>query len=318
MVLLQRPHEWSPYRAAIQRDGCRGRRFRRRPIRPVVTDGYGRLVVHRRRFQPSRLVAAIANSIARRTSLYAALRDELSLRHAARLALALRKIEKPMVVHSEHFGGPIYVRPGTADAYTFYMLLNQREYDFDYGEPKVILDLGAHIGVAAVYFATRYPNARIICVEPDDRNFRLLQANTARFNNILAVRAAVWNRTEDVALVDPGFGTWGYQLGPPANGGSVVAGVTMDDLLDRFELDHVDLVKLDIEGSEKAVFSSSTRWLTSVDALVIELHDRLEPGCSRSFFESTRDFAVVNQSSNVVYVRREGPLSHANKPSPRL
>ena len=39
---------------------------------------------------------------------------------------------------------------------------------------RVILDCGANVGITALYFAWRYPNARIFCIEPDDQNFELL------------------------------------------------------------------------------------------------------------------------------------------------
>ena len=45
------------------------------------------------------------------------------------------------------------------------------------------------------FFAHTYPEATIVAIEPDARNYQLLMLNTARFPNVHAVRAAVWKES---------------------------------------------------------------------------------------------------------------------------
>ncbi|QKT03354.1 FkbM family methyltransferase [Ectothiorhodospiraceae bacterium 2226] len=59
----------------------------------------------------------------------------------------------------------------------------------------MILDTGANIGTSALYFAQRYPRARL-AVEPEDGNFALLETNTRHLPNVTALKAAVWGSTE--------------------------------------------------------------------------------------------------------------------------
>lgn len=67
--------------------------------------------------------------------------------------------------------------------------------------PKVIVDTGANIGLAAIFFANWYPEARIIAVEPDSSNYETLRKNIAPYSNIVAVRAALWNENKEIQLV---------------------------------------------------------------------------------------------------------------------
>lgn len=46
----------------------------------------------------------------------------------------------------------------------------------------------------------------------------------------------------------------------------------MEDLFDEFGTSTVDLLKVDIEGAEQAIFSAPTPWLCRVGTLLIELH----------------------------------------------
>ena len=58
----------------------------------------------------------------------------------------------------------------------------------------IVLDAGANIGASAIYFARRYPNARIFALEPEQENYDLLLRNTHRYHNIIPIKAALWGQ----------------------------------------------------------------------------------------------------------------------------
>src|SRR5689334_12581239 len=63
----------------------------------------------------------------------------------------------------------VLLRLGTTDVAAFEHVFIQKEYDLLLAtEPSVIIDAGANVGMSAVYFAQRYPGAKIIAVEPDE------------------------------------------------------------------------------------------------------------------------------------------------------
>jgi hypothetical protein len=108
---------------------------------------------------------------------------------------------------------PLTVRLGTSDATVLYDIFFRHEYGWKFSaSPKVIIDAGGYTGLSAAFFALQYPDATIIAIEPSQDNFELLQINTARFPNVHAVNAAVWQESGTISLTDPGYDAWGFQV----------------------------------------------------------------------------------------------------------
>jgi hypothetical protein len=79
--------------------------------------------------------------------------------------------------------------------------------------------------------------------------------------------------------------------------------------MEDYKVDRVNLLKLDIEGSEKEVFSNARPWIDRVDAISIELHDRFRPGCSRAFFGAVADFPTeLRRGEKILVIRDDSPL----------
>ena len=208
---------------------------------------------------------------------------------------------------------PLTLRLGTSDISVFKEIFIDLEYGWVFNSsPKVIVDVGGYIGLSAAFFARTYPDAMIIAIEPDARNYELLMLNTARFPNVHAVRAAVWKESGTISLTDPGFGAWGLQVSEshaPVTGGDLVRAVTIDEIKQEFGLDRIHLLKVDVEGSEKEIFSTADSWISSVDAICIELHDRFKIGCSRSFFTAVQDFPIeLHRNEDVLVARADSQL----------
>jgi FkbM family methyltransferase len=182
----------------------------------------------------------------------------------------------------------------------------QSQYEWEFPKsPRVIVDAGANIGLASIFFANKYPGATIISVEPAPSNLELLRKNMAHYPNSVIVPGALWKDNSNVTVVDPGGGEWGFQVAEGALGNSGVAALTMDGLMDQCGIDYVDLLKVDIEGAEKEVFETSSTWIDRVGAIAIELHDHLKSGCSRAFRDATRDFGHESCKGEAIFVVRE-------------
>lgn len=66
------------------------------------------------------------------------------------------------------------IRPGTSDMAVFRKIFLQREYSLECGQkPKLIIDGGANVGYASIFFAHKYPSAHIIAIEPEKRNYQM-------------------------------------------------------------------------------------------------------------------------------------------------
>lgn len=88
---------------------------------------------------------------------------------------------------------PLFFRHGSSDMASMAQIFLQQRYGAPLrAEPQTILDLGAYVGYAAVYFAQRFPDAKILCVEPMAAAFRVLLLNTLPYQNIICRNVAVW------------------------------------------------------------------------------------------------------------------------------
>lgn len=192
---------------------------------------------------------------------------------------------------------PFFLRIPSSDTLTYDQIFLHQEYDFvAENPPKVIVDAGANIGLASIFFANRYPDAKIIAIEPESGNFEFLKQNVEPYPNVIPVQAALWDHNTSINLVDPGLGSWGFmtqeddrsahQLGEVCHN---VTAMTVDKVMLDYGLEKIDILKIDIEGAEREVFRDPTLWIDKVDALIVELHERMKPGCNRSFYKSTND-----------------------------
>jgi FkbM family methyltransferase len=182
----------------------------------------------------------------------------------------------------------VTLRIGTTDIPTFEQVFINSEYASPNlpESAKVIVDLGANIGLATVFFALRYREAEILSIEPEENNFDLLKSNTmALGTRVKTQRAAVWTKDGFINLhteSDSGvpLGEWGAQVSDRNNSDKrSVKCNTVGSLLHEAGFANVDILKIDVEGAELELFSDGVEeWLAKIKLIIIETHDRFRPG----------------------------------------
>jgi len=206
------------------------------------------------------------------------------------------KLNRTSGIRLSGLAHPFTINPTPEDKYTLIEIFLLREYDVDLppssGEPVFIVDGGANIGLTSIFFANKYPAARIVSIEPEINNFRLLQKNASRYTNIIPLNKAIWHKNNTIQIKDHGWGSRGFVIEELDNPGDAsIQAVSIAGLLKEYDVETIDILKLDIEGSEKEVFESGYQdWLPSVKCLMIELHDRMKEGSSRSVFRAVSEF----------------------------
>jgi FkbM family methyltransferase len=169
------------------------------------------------------------------------------------------------------------LRMRMCDIYTLGEILHERQYHVRSALPPcpTILDAGANIGVAALWFLGQYPGAKLFCYEPELNNFSLLRANLAGRDNVILEQVAVGARTESVTLHLASHGAMhSVMASGPAVGGLTVPQIRLDDFLGCHAIDQVDLLKLDVEGSEFEAIRGLGDRLVDVKVIVGELHEQ--------------------------------------------
>lgn len=191
---------------------------------------------------------------------------------------------------------PLTIRLGhSSDIEVFRQVFVEEEYASlrDLKDVGVILDLGANVGYSSAYFLSCFPGARLMAVEPDERNLEICRLNLKPYGErVRVLHGAVWDRQTRLCLSRGNFRDgreWATQVIPPASGGSGdVQAWDIGSLIDMAECTKVDLLKIDIEGSELVVFSSDvSSWLPKVRNLCIELHGT---ECQDAFFSALSGF----------------------------
>ena len=225
-----------------------------------------------------------------------------------------------MKINKQELKAPFYLRADTSDIAMYWDIFNDQEYNFiTSAQPETIVDAGANIGLASILFANRYPNTKIIAIEAEKSNFELLKKNVLPYKNIIPVHAALWSKNEDISLMDPGLDKCGFMTQDEKEnryGSEIpdkenvtlchqVHGMTVDRIMQDYQLSKIDILKIDIEGAEKEVFTDTSAWIDSVNAIIIELHEGMKPGCNRSFYNGSDGFDYEWHQGENVYLSRE-------------
>lgn len=203
-------------------------------------------------------------------------------------------------------GIPVLVRTNTTDLDTLLQIFWREDYAFDVAvQPEIIVDGGANVGYASLYFAAKYADATIYALEPEPDNYRQLLRNVADFGRVVPINAAIWHENTTLSLHDAGAGAWGFRVrAETANDKTAVAAISVGSLLEQQAIHQIDILKLDVEGSEVEIFKHCQPWIDRVEAIVAELHDKYRNGCARAFYNATNDFPnELRLGENVVVSR---------------
>ena len=232
----------------------------------------------------------------------------------------LTKVNELIRIERSDCKAPIWLRFPASDIPTYEQVFMTYEYEFKVDSPPaVIIDAGANVGLASVLFANRYPEARIIAIEPEQGNYEMLCKNVEAYPNVTPVLGALWNRNTEIEICNPGRGNWGFVTKENHQAakdekptGQMVPAMTVDEILRKFGFDRVDILKIDIEGAEREVFSDTSAWIDKVDAMILELHEYASPGCSRNFYTGTPGFDREWQQGENVYLSRGNRMQQNN------
>ena len=167
------------------------------------------------------------------------------------------------------------LRDGTKDLESAKQVFIQEMFEplSNFKDVKLIVDLGAYIGLVSYYFATKYPDALVIAFEPDHESYERACVNCSEnpnSSNITIYNLALWPRPARLSLIRCER-TWATSA-TEATGKWQVTGITMNQVVAVCD-QTIDILKIDIEGAQKYLFAENVEWLNSVRNLCIELHD---------------------------------------------
>ncbi len=145
----------------------------------------------------------------------------------------------------------------------------------------IIFDVGAHIGLATLYFKIKYPNSKIFAFEPNPNIFPILEENiicndlknVELFNIGLTNTKGIQDFYVDCSGKDC-FSTGSFT--PNAwNGKQKTINIKVEtDMLSKYISKTVDILKMDVEGSENEILKDlqEQKKLQLFKNIIIEFH----------------------------------------------
>jgi FkbM family methyltransferase len=183
-------------------------------------------------------------------------------------------------------GVKYHARPKTADRDIVLEVWRRRCYTpegFEIGPDDTVIDIGAHIGVFAVFAAHHTKRGKVVAVEPFEENFRLLSSNLELngATNAIAINKAVSDRRGRKDLFLANANTGGHSLIKDFGRSSgdecrscAVETLSFADLLDETKIQSVEFLKVDCEGAEyEILYACSKDTLAKVKRISMEYHD---------------------------------------------
>jgi FkbM family methyltransferase len=174
---------------------------------------------------------------------------------------------------------------------------------FEIGKDAVVIDAGANVGEFTILAAVLAKNGKVISLEPELSRFRFLTENidANKLKNVIPLNLALSDES----------GTGTLYVGDHT---SIVTSehalrhqscqcITINELLSRYSIDHVNFLKVDIEGAEFAVFRNS-EWLDRVEAVAMETHPLLGNVEKLVSIFVSRGFKVISKG-NYLYAKKK-------------
>lgn len=177
-----------------------------------------------------------------------------------------------------------------------YTILNEqinqeRIYDFFFDGKKdlTVIDAGANVGLFSVFCSPS--SKQIFAVEPTPSHFFILNEVTAPFSNIKPLNYAVWDKDEDIKFYIVDHNTTSNNAMAATNKSVNVIGRKLQTIVQENNIEHIDLIKMDIEGSEFKVVNDELLEFAYpiIDNWFLEVHP-YAPYCNN--FNHCRDLMI--------------------------
>ncbi len=176
----------------------------------------------------------------------------------------------PVPVTLRNLEYPLFIRPGSDDAFTVLNNVIRQEYGhFRVPDAPVwMIDAGACIGDTTAYFLSRFPGLKVLALEPNPENHAVAERNLAPYGQrSILLQKALYARDDRAAITGSGVSA------TLSTEGREVDCISIPTLLRQYRIDTVDILKMDIEGAELEVLGDdASAWLDRITLLILETH----------------------------------------------
>jgi FkbM family methyltransferase len=168
------------------------------------------------------------------------------------------------------------------------------------GEVRTIVDLGSNVGISIVYFLETYKNARLYGFEPTSYCWNRLKKTVGSNARVTIEQKALDEKGNSTATIynhpNGHVGSSNYPMheGVPEN----VSTITLDEIIEKYDLQEIDILKIDIEGFEYEVCKAS-KLKSRARYIMAEVHPFMSGHSSEEFLALFPDYKVIASPENV-------------------
>lgn len=226
---------------------------------------------------------------------------------------------KGKLIKTEIDGDTVLVRSRSADLNT---AVNNLRFEYQFIDSLSlgslqgqIVDAGAYIGTSALAFRKKLPDLTISCIEPSEQNLSLLKENLSNLDNLHILEGVLGPKSGIAPLFARKTGEIGNSVvskRPDSETGETakyfVESFSLQDILDKNG--PIAILKMDIEGGERAIFENNKRLLATIPIIICELHERIAPGVTESMYRFLTKHHSTQQNGEKVVILNNSLLSH--------
>ncbi|WP_284651835.1 FkbM family methyltransferase [Flavobacterium terrisoli] len=211
---------------------------------------------------------------------------------------------KDFVAHYPNFNATIKLRKKpSSDLNVFSQVYEYKEYQpvvevFKKNFPSVsnlnFIDAGSNVGLTSVYFSKFFPDSKYINIEPDTSNFETMSFNlsTNGIQSVEKVKGGVWSTNSYLKIVSDfrDKNDWSFRVEETQEPTDLKA-FSINHLIEKNDFQHIDILKIDIEGSEKEVLTSpkaDVSYLAKTKCIAIEIHDEFD--CREAIYDVLKKY----------------------------
>lgn len=179
-----------------------------------------------------------------------------------------------------------------------------------------IIDAGANIGDETLRFRIHNPNAMIIAIEPSRANFEVLRKNFENDTKVELINKGLWSKECNLKIKQISNSYESFTVEETTekeNGDTIISAITVDQIMSNYNIHEIDILKLDIEGAERELFTSECKnWFPKVNCFIFEVSD-LNQCITQSLYKNLKDeYNSFISGENIVLIRKSTDWNFKN------
>ena len=185
--------------------------------------------------------------------------------------------KKSHVIFETKSGLKLKIRTGTTDIMVLtnvWLIQEYLDHELDIKDNDIVLDIGGHIGLFALFASQFCKKGKIFCFEPIKENYDILLENLElnAIKNIIPFNLAVYDDSKKVKMY-LNEDDAGHSIVLPSSKSIQADSTSLKKIFDDNKIDLCNFAKIDCEGSEYSIIDTlPPEYLKRINKMAIEYH----------------------------------------------